>query len=101
MSAQVIVGKAVYTIPGADHLRVDGDLVQIQRSSPSGYETVAVAGEELLVTIEPATCTRVLVRSPGEQAGPREPAAPTPPLPAGLRSASLWYPVGDLMEPAD
>src|SRR5438105_152608 len=56
MSAQVIVGKAIYTIPGADHLQVDGDLVQIQRSSPSGFETLAVAGEDLLVTIEPALC---------------------------------------------
>src|SRR5205807_8730175 len=79
MSAQVIVGKAIYTIPGADHLQVDGDLVQIQRSSPSGFETLAVAGEDLLVTIEPALCARVLVRAPrsdrrGEAALTPEPA---------------------------
>jgi hypothetical protein len=54
MSAQVILGKAVYTIHGADHLRVDGELVQIQRAGPNGFETVAVAGEDMLVTIEAA-----------------------------------------------
>jgi hypothetical protein len=53
MSAQVRLGKAVFTVPGADHLQVVGDLVQIQRSGPGGYETVAVAGEDMLVTIEP------------------------------------------------
>jgi len=102
MSAQVIVGKAVYTIPGADHLQVDGDLVQIQRSSPTGYETGAVAGEELLVTIEPAVCTRVLAR-PAEEAGPDASKAPParrkPDEPR--RATPLWYPVGDLMDPAD
>jgi hypothetical protein len=58
MSAQVILGKAVFTIRGADHLEVDGDLVQIQRSGPRGFETVAVAGGDMLVTIEPAECAK-------------------------------------------
>jgi len=61
MSAQVILGSAMFTIRGADHLHVDGDLVQIQRSSPTGFETVAVAGEDLLVTIEPAVCAKVVI----------------------------------------
>ncbi len=61
MSAQLILGKAVFTIRGADRLTVDGELVEIQRSGPAGFETVAVAGEDLLVTIEPATCAKVAV----------------------------------------
>jgi hypothetical protein len=61
MSAQVILGRAMFTIRGADHLQVDGELVQIQRSSPTGFETVAVAGEDMLVTIEPAECAKVEV----------------------------------------
>jgi hypothetical protein len=54
MSAKIVLGKSVFTIPGADRLRVAGDLVEIQRSGPGGFETVAVAGDDLLVTIEPA-----------------------------------------------
>lgn len=66
MSAQVILGKAVFTVPGADHLQVVGDLVQIQRSGPGGYETVAVAGEDMLVTIEPAETDGPLWHPVGE-----------------------------------
>jgi hypothetical protein len=73
MSAQVILGKAVFTVPGADHLQVVGDLVQIQRSGPSGYETVAVAGEDMLVTIEPTI---------------------EPPAAGGLH----WHPVGEPLD---
>jgi hypothetical protein len=72
MSAQVILGKAVFTVPEGDHLQVVGELVQIQRSGPDGYETVAVAGEDMLVTIEPAR----------------------PAEPAGLH----WHPVGEPMD---
>lgn len=57
MNAQVTLGKATFTIHGADHLHVAGELVEIQRSTPRGYETLAVAGEDLLVTIEPAERT--------------------------------------------
>lgn len=60
MSAQIILRNAMFTILGADHLHVEGDLVQIQRSSPTGFETVAVAGAELLVTIEPAVSGKVV-----------------------------------------
>jgi hypothetical protein len=59
MSARVILGKAVFTIRDADHLQVDGELVQIQRSGPRGFETVAVAGDDMLVIIEPAECAKV------------------------------------------
>jgi hypothetical protein len=69
MSAQVILGKAMFTIRGADHLHVEGELVQIQRSSPTGYETVAVAGEDLLVSIEPAECAKVELRELDEANG--------------------------------
>jgi hypothetical protein len=75
MSAQVILGKAVFTVPEADHLQVVGELVQIQRSGPDGYETIAVAGEDMLVTIQPA-----------------EPARPAEP--AGLH----WHPVGEPLD---
>ena len=54
MNAQVILGKSVFTVPGADHLEVVGELARIQRSGPDGYETVAVAGDDMLVTIQPA-----------------------------------------------
>jgi hypothetical protein len=64
MSAQIVLGKAIYTIRGADHLQVEGGLVRIQRSSPTGFETVAVAGEDMLVTIEPAECSRERLREP-------------------------------------
>lgn len=56
MNAYVTMRTTTFTIRGADHLEVSGDLVKIQRSTPTGYETVAVAGEEMLVSIEPATC---------------------------------------------
>jgi hypothetical protein len=56
MEAQVTVGERTFTVRGVDHLAVSGGLVEIQRSSATGYETVAVAGEGLLVCIEPATC---------------------------------------------
>src|SRR5262245_32824003 len=99
MSVQVIVGRAVYTIPGADHLQVDGDLVQIQRSSPTGYETIAVAGEELLVTIGPAACTRVQAETPGVGARPEAPSRRAEGRPEG--GLSLWYPLGGLTDPLD
>ena len=94
MSVQVIVGKAVYTIPGADHLQVDGDLVQIQRSGPSGFETIAVAGEELLVTIGPAA-TQVQAEAPGVGVRPETPSH------RPEHRQPLWYPVGTLMDPLD
>jgi hypothetical protein len=97
MSVQVIVGRAVYTIPGADHLQVDGDLVQIQRSSPTGYETIAVAGEELLVTIGPASS--VQAEAPGTEARPEMHSRRAEDQPEGR--LPLWYPVGTLMDPLD
>jgi hypothetical protein len=54
MNAQITLGTSTYTVRGADHLHVAGDLVEIQRSGPDGFETVAVAGDDLLVTIEPS-----------------------------------------------
>jgi hypothetical protein len=86
MSAQVVLGKAVFTIRDADHLHVDGELVEIQRSSPTGYETVAVAGEDLLVTIEPADCAKVELEAKDQpEARARVEKAPVP---------DLWPPVG-------
>ncbi len=90
MSAQIILGRAMFTIRGADHLQVEGDLVQIQRSSPTGFETVAVAGEDLLVTIEPAECATVEVRpAEARHAGATEAAKPN-----GLH----WYLVGQPLD---
>ena len=66
MNAQIILGKAMFTIRVADHLEVTGDLVQIQRSTPTGYETVAVAGDDLLVTIEPPEFAKVATQGPKE-----------------------------------
>jgi hypothetical protein len=65
MNAQVTVGERTFTIRGVDHLAVSGGLVEIQRSSPTGYETVAVAGGGLLVSIEPATCVAADGPRPG------------------------------------
>jgi hypothetical protein len=79
MNAQIMLGKAMFTIRGADHLHVAGDLVEIQRSTPTGYETLAVAGEDLLVTIEPAE--RVTLAKPRQ---------------AGVNGAA-WQPVGQPM----
>ncbi|HXM58009.1 MAG TPA: hypothetical protein VOB72_21610 [Candidatus Dormibacteraeota bacterium] len=78
MNAQVIIGKAVYTIRNADHLHVDGDLIEIQRSLPAGYETVAVAGTDMLVTIAPTDYAD------------EEFAAPD--------GGSLWHPVGEPLD---
>lgn len=89
MSAQVILGKAMFTIRGADHLQVDGQLVQIQRAGPSGFETVAVAGEDLLVTIEPAERVEVPERS--------ERVAKARPVKAGTDGVH-WYPVGEPLD---
>jgi hypothetical protein len=89
MSAQVILGKAMFTIRGADHLQVDGDLVQIQRAGPTGFETVAVAGEDLLVTIEPAE--RVEVHERAEKAEKAKPAK------AGTDGVH-WYPIGEPLD---
>jgi hypothetical protein len=86
MSAQVILGKAMFTIRGAGHLQVDGELVQIQRSSPTGFETVALAGEDMLVTIEPAECAKVEV--PAEAAKARKVGTD------GIH----WHPVGEPLD---
>ncbi len=89
MSAQVILGKAMFTIRG-DHLQVEGDLVQIQRSSPTGFETVAVAGEDMLVTIEPAECAAVEVRpAEARRAGATE---------AAKSNGLHWHPVGQPLD---
>jgi hypothetical protein len=80
LNAQIMLGKSMFTVRGADHLHVAGDLVEIQRATPTGYETVAVAGEDLLVTIEPAERTGV--------AGPNE----------GVADGTLWQPVGEPMD---
>jgi len=101
MSAQVIVGKAIYTIPGADHLQAGGDLVQIQRSSPSGFETVAVAGEDLLVTIEPAVCARVLVPAPESDNRAEGRQTPGRAARATAAASSVGYLICDSMEPRD
>lgn len=53
MNAQIMLEKAIYTIRNADHLQVNGRLVEVQRQTPTGFETVAIVGEDLLVTIEP------------------------------------------------
>jgi hypothetical protein len=78
MNAQVVLGKTRYTIRGADHLRVDGELVEIQRAMPTGYETIAVAGEDMLVTIGPAECAANDLEAAGD--GP------------------LWHPVGEPLD---
>ncbi|TMC08767.1 MAG: hypothetical protein E6J41_12315 [Chloroflexi bacterium] len=83
MNAQVILGKAMFTIRGADHLEVEGELVQIQRSGPNGFETVAVAGEDMLVTIEPAEHAKVEVP---EKAG------------KAALDGHHWHPVGDPLD---
>lgn len=83
MDAQVILGKTMFVISDADHLNVDGQLVQIQRSTPTGYQTVAVAGDDLLVTIEPAQCRKVVVEEPKE---------------AQATNGPVWFPVGELMK---
>ena len=85
MSAQIILGKATFTIRGADHLHVEGDLVEIQRSGPTGYETVAVVGEDLLVTIATAEREPVEIREPGVEV--KATARPTP-------NSLHWHPVG-------
>jgi hypothetical protein len=59
MNAEVVLGKTRFTVRGADHLHVFGQLVAIQRSLPAGFETIAVAGDDLLVTVEPVECTQV------------------------------------------
>jgi hypothetical protein len=78
MNAQVMIGKATYTIRHADHLHVEGPLIEIQRAAPAGYETIAVAGDELLVTIAPAEVADPEVVTP--EGGP------------------LWHPVGEPLE---
>jgi hypothetical protein len=75
-----MLGKAMFTIRGADHLHVAGDLVEIQRATPTGYETLAVAGEDLLVTIEPAERARIPVSS------------------ADSADGALWQPVGEPLD---
>lgn len=52
MTATVTVGASAFSIPGIDHLEVEGELVMLQRATPTGYETVAVVGEELLVRLQ-------------------------------------------------
>lgn len=84
MNAQIILGKTMFTIRGVDHLNIEGHLVQIQRSTPSGDQTLAVAGEDLLVTIEPVECRKVLVDEE-----PKE--TPT-------TNGPLWYPVGEPLD---
>jgi hypothetical protein len=82
MSTQIILGQSTFTIRGADHLQVDGGLVQIQRSSPTGFETVAVAGEGVLVTIEPVQCAKVEIRDRNEAS----------------RNGQEWHPTGDPLD---
>ena len=77
MNAQVTLGKTTYTVHGADRLQVDGELVQIQRWGPDGYETIAVAGDDLLVTIEPSEPAK------GEDKRAVDP---------------IWHPVGDPLD---
>ena len=67
MSAQVILRKAVFTVPGADHLQVVGDLVQIQRSGPSGYEPTVQRTIER--TVEPAAAGTLHWHPVGEPLG--------------------------------
>lgn len=77
MNAYVTMQTRTFTIRGADHLEVSGDLVEIQRSTPTGYETVAVAGEDMLVSIEPATCVAVTGNGRREHHVRLEPADPS------------------------
>jgi hypothetical protein len=86
MSAQVILGKAMFTIRGADHLQVEGDLVQIQRSGPTGFETVAVAGEDMLVTIEPAERAKIEIAEKAEK--PEK----------ATTDVFHWHPVGEPLD---
>jgi hypothetical protein len=46
VNAFVVTFRAEYEIPGVDRLKVNGDLVEIQRAGGSAgeYETVAVVG---------------------------------------------------------
>lgn len=100
MSVQVMVGTRSFTIVGADHLSVQGDLVLIQRSGPSGYDTVAVAGEGLLVTVGPAPSVQAAA-IPRPEAGRQEPGR-SPAADGRQRLArAAWHPVGDPMPPAD
>lgn len=94
MNAQVIIGNAAFRIRGVDHLEIDGELVEIQRSSRDEYEAVAVAGKDLLVTIEPA----ILVE--GQRRGPRdeEPAESAPQERSALGEESLRYPMDEPMD---
>jgi hypothetical protein len=55
MNAQVTVRGRTFTIRDVDHVAVSGGPVEVRRSSPTGYGSVAVAGEGLIVSIEPAT----------------------------------------------
>jgi hypothetical protein len=68
----------------------DGDLVEIQRATPTGYETLAIAGDDLLVSIEPATCVPV-------EAGK---TSPEPVQAAGRAGAPhlVWHPTGDPLD---
>ena len=90
MSAKVILGKAIFSIADADRLCVDGELVQIQRSTVGGFETVAVAGEDLLVTIEPVEWSKVEFRTEEKK---EEPAAA-----AASSNGPLWLPVGEPLD---
>ena len=52
MTATVTVGETAFSIPGVDHLEVEGELVMLQRATETGFETVAVVGEDLLVRLQ-------------------------------------------------
>lgn len=94
MSVRVILGRTMYTIHGADHLGVQGDLVQIQRTTPDGPETVAVAGRDLLVTLEPAECAKVEIGDVDARTDEEEAAR----LPVTRPNGARWYPVGEPLD---
>lgn len=74
MTATVKIGDSDFSIPGVDHLEVEGELVMLQRGTATGYETVAVVGEDLVVRLE--------------EEPPKAEAAPVP----------TWHPVGEPIE---
>jgi hypothetical protein len=88
MNAQIILEKAMYTIRGADHLQVNGRLVEVQRSTPEGNETVAVVGEDLLVTLELPECAKLELNQSAHATEPRPVKSNGP----------RWLPVGQPLD---
>lgn len=65
-----------------------GRLVEVQRSTPEGFETVAVVAEDLLVMREPPECAKVEIKESKEANGREAVKSSSPP----------WYPVGQPLD---